>query len=146
MVVVPFCAHLSMLSFWCGHPRSQLCRRRTWTSWWAGSHPGRGADSAEWCRAWPWPISGTRSRRPVSRPAADTTPLREAHTKQGVRHVRTRQVINKLTVMELWGYRELKRGVSVQIEDMRHKMRDFVVIPASWNRNHKQTSKPCLSY
>lgn len=26
-------SHLSMPSFWCGPPRSQLCRTRTWTSW-----------------------------------------------------------------------------------------------------------------
>lgn len=49
-----FCSHLSMSSFWCGPPHSRLYRRRTWTSWSAGSHPGRAADMAAWCAAWPW--------------------------------------------------------------------------------------------
>lgn len=75
----PLHPHLSMLSFWCGPPRSQLCRTRTWTSWTTGSRPGRGADSAEWWRAWPWRISGTRWCRPAPRPAGDRTQLGRPH-------------------------------------------------------------------
>lgn len=74
---MPLCPHLSMTSFWCGPPHSQLCKTRTWTSWSAGSHPGRGADSAEWWQAWPWQISDTHWYRPASRPAGGRTRLEE---------------------------------------------------------------------
>lgn len=69
------CSHLSMPSSWCGPPHSRLYRRRTWTSWWAGSHPGRAADTAVWCWARPWWIPDTPPRQPASHWAGGRTEL-----------------------------------------------------------------------
>lgn len=67
--------HLQVTSSWFGPPHSQLCRTRTWTSWWAGNHPGMGAGTAEWWGAWCWQTSDTLQCLPALRPAGDRTRL-----------------------------------------------------------------------
>lgn len=67
--------HLQVTSSWFGPPHSQLCRTRTWTSWWTGNRPGMGAGTAEWWGAWCWQTSDTLQCLPALRPAGDRTRL-----------------------------------------------------------------------
>lgn len=58
----------SSYGFW--RPRSRPCRRKTWTSCWVDSLPGKAAGRAGWEAAWSWQTSDKLQRLPAHHPAS----------------------------------------------------------------------------